>query len=185
MSSNFTVTRVCEYCGEKFSAKTTVTKFCSRKCNSAFYKRRDRNKKIENSNKQTAAVLSSHFDLVQAKEFLTVRDLSLLLNCHKQTVYNLINSGKIRAVNILGKKTLITRKEIDKLFLPPDVIPMVPDIQSVMKVEACYTIGEVEQKFKISSKALYEILKRNQVPKLKMGKYTYVPRSIIDKLLNP
>lgn len=185
MSSNITVTRICEYCGHAFPAKTTVTKFCSRKCNSAFYKRRDRMKKVDKSNKQTSALLPSHFDLVRAKEFLTVRDLAILLNCHKQTIYNLIHSGKVRAVNILGKKTLIHRKEVDKLFLPPDVIPVAPDIQTVMKVEACYTIGEIEKKYSISSKGLHELIKRHKIPKLKLGRYTYVPKSRIDELLNP
>ncbi|NVM62249.1 hypothetical protein FHW88_000525 [Mucilaginibacter sp. SG538B] len=29
MSSNFTVKRICEHCGSTFTAKTTVTRFCS------------------------------------------------------------------------------------------------------------------------------------------------------------
>jgi excisionase family DNA binding protein len=185
MSSNITVVRVCEYCGDKFNAKTTVTKYCSSKCNRAYYKRRIRNQKIEVSNRQTASLLHSHFDLIQSKEFLTVKDLSVLLNSSRQTIYNLINSGKIRAINILTKKTLIPRSEVDKLFLPPDVIPVAPDLQKVIKVEACYHIGEIERKFNISGKALYEIIKRYKVPKLKMGKFTYVPKSRIDELLNP
>ena len=184
MSSNITVVRVCDYCGDKFEAKTTVTKFCSQKCRGAYYKRITRNKKIDTSNRQTAAVLPSHYDLVQSKEFLTVRDLSIMLNCSRQTIYNLINLGKIRAANIFMKKTLIPRSEVDKLFLPADTVQMVPDIQSVMKIEACYTIGEVEKKFGVGNKTLYEIIKRNKIPKLKVGSYTYVPKSRIDEIFN-
>ncbi|MBV8388972.1 MAG: hypothetical protein JO080_04140 [Mucilaginibacter sp.] len=33
MSSNFTVNRICEHCGNTFVAKTTVTRFCSKICN--------------------------------------------------------------------------------------------------------------------------------------------------------
>lgn len=185
MSSNFTVTRVCDYCGDRFEAKTTVTKFCSSKCRRAYYKRRIRNQKIEVSNKQTNALLPSHFDLVQAKQFLTVRDLSIMLNSSRQTIYNLIKSGRIRAVNILAKKTLIPRSEIDKLFIHTDELPKVPDIQTVMKIEACYFIGEILDKFKISESALNNIIKRHKIPKLKHGKFTYVPKSMIDNLLNP
>jgi len=184
MSSNITVVRVCDYCGDKFEAKTTVTKFCSQKCRGAYYKRNERNKKIESSNRQIAAVLPSHYELVQSKEFLTVKDLSIMLNSSRQTIYNLINSGKIRAANIYLKKTLIPRAEVDKLFLSVEAIPVIPDIEKVMKIEACYTIGEVEKKFTVNNKTLYEIIKRNKIPKLKVGIYTYVPKSRIDEIFN-
>jgi len=183
MSSNFTVDRVCENCGNKFSAKTTVTRYCSHKCNRTFLKRKARKQKIRVSDRQTASLLPSDFDLVRAKEFLSVKDLALLLNCSRQTVYNLISSKKIRAVNISSKKTLLPRSEIDKLFLPAVGLPKVPDIQTVMKIEACYSIGEIKKKYNISNKALYEIIKRHKIPKLKHGKFTYVPKSMIDSLL--
>lgn len=184
MSSNITVIRVCDYCCDSFEAKTTVTKFCSTKCRSAYYKRKIRNQKIDVSNKKTASLLPSHFDLVQSKEFLTVKDLSIMLNSSRQTIYNLINSGKLRAANIYMKKTLVARSEVDKLFLPPDIMPAIPDIQSVMKIEACYTIGEVEAKFSVPGKTLYDIIKRQGIPKLKVGKFTYVPKSRIHEIFN-
>lgn len=184
MSSNITVVRVCDYCGDSFEARTTVTKFCSTKCRGAYYKRKTRNQKIEVSNKQTAALLPSHFDLVQSKEFLTVKDLSIMLNSSRQTIYNIIKSGKLKVANIYMKKTLVPRSEVDKLFLPPDIVPAIPDIQNVMKIEACYTIGEVEKKFSIHGKTLYDVIKRHGIPKLKVGRFTYVPKSRIDQIFN-
>ncbi|MFC3361738.1 helix-turn-helix domain-containing protein [Pedobacter fastidiosus] len=66
--------------------------------------------------------------------------------------------------------------------MPDDRLPVVPDIQKIMRIEACYHIGEVERKYNISNKALYELIKRHEIPKLKCGKFTYVPKSMIDNL---
>jgi len=53
---------------------------------------------------------------LKAKEFLSVRDVSQLIGCSRQTVYNLINSGQLKATNILKKKTIIRRYDIDLLI---------------------------------------------------------------------
>ena len=52
MSSNIQVQRICQYCSNEFTARTTTTLYCSHKCNSAAYKARLRDTKIEESNKQ-------------------------------------------------------------------------------------------------------------------------------------
>ena len=53
---------------------------------------------------------------VKVKEFLTVRDVSKLLNCSVRTIYNYIESGKIKAVNLSQRVTRVKRSEIDKIF---------------------------------------------------------------------
>lgn len=45
-----------------------------------------------------------------------------------------------------------------------------------------YTLSEVQDKYGISEKSLYEIIKRNNIPKIKKGWYAYVPKNIIDNL---
>ena len=37
--------------------------------------------------------------------------------------------------------------------------------------------------YRLSQKALYELIKRNHIPKLKQGKFVYVPKAAIDQLL--
>ena len=54
MSSNIEIKRVCEYCGNEFTARTTKTKYCSHKCNSRDYKKKIKEKKIQVSNKETS-----------------------------------------------------------------------------------------------------------------------------------
>lgn len=116
MSSNIRIQRICLHCNKEFTAKTTVTKYCSDRCAKWAYKARQKTEKIEESNKETRQIVSMPFDVIQAKEYLTVLDAAKLLTCSRQTIYSLINAGRIKATNIKVKKTLIKRTEIDRLF---------------------------------------------------------------------
>lgn len=117
MSSNIRLIRVCQHCGNSFEAKTTVTRHCSDVCAKRAYKVRQRDGKIESSNVQTSRIIAKPIDEIKAKEFLTIRDVAKLLNCSRQTIYNLVNNGTLKAVNLAKKKTLVKRSEIDRLFL--------------------------------------------------------------------
>jgi len=185
MSSNIQVTRICQHCGKEFLAKTTVTKYCGHNCSRAAYKASIRNKKVQQSDQQFKVVKEGPLKAVSAREFLTVKDAALLLHSCKQTIYNLIESGQIKAVNIKIKKTLIPRSEIDKLFELPEERPVLPEKEKPFKIEDHYHMGEMQLKFNISEKALYDIIKRNRIPKVQHGKFVYVAKSIIDQLLNP
>lgn len=116
MSSKIRLNRICQHCGNEFEARTTVTKYCGDNCAKRAYKVRQREAKIEVSNIETAKFASKPLEDIKAKEFLTVRDVATLLNSSRQTVYSLISSGSIKAVNIAQRKTIIKRSEIDKLF---------------------------------------------------------------------
>ena len=116
MSSNIKVQRICQHCENSFVAKTTVTKYCSLPCAQKAYKIRKRKEKVVASNKETEKTLIRPIEQLKEKEFLTVRQAALLLNSSRQTVYALIQSEKLKAVNIKDKKTLIRRIDIDNIF---------------------------------------------------------------------
>ena len=116
MSSNIRVQRVCQHCDEEFTAKTTVTKYCSDNCAKRAYKVRQKTGKIDSSNSETFSIKTQSFDQLRVKEFLTVRDVSTLLNCSVRTAYRLIENGTLKAVNLSQRMTLIKRSEIDQLF---------------------------------------------------------------------
>ncbi|WP_209399827.1 helix-turn-helix domain-containing protein [Pseudozobellia sp. WGM2] len=116
MSSNIKVQRICLYCEEEFTARTTKTKYCSHKCNSRHYKAKTKNIKIDNSNKETINKVLFPIEQLKAKEFLTVKDVATLLNSSTRTVYRLIEQGEIKAVNIAERKTLVKRTDLDSLF---------------------------------------------------------------------
>lgn len=116
MSSNIRINRVCQQCGKEFEARKTTSKTCSDNCAKLLYKQKQRAAKIDSSHTETKKVKEKPIADIKAKEFLTVRDISKLLNCSIRTAYNLIGKGDIKAVNISQRKTLIKRSEIDKLF---------------------------------------------------------------------
>ena len=50
MSNNIAVKRKCEFCGNEFTAKKTVTRLCWLQFNRKFYKLKIKNEKIKRSN---------------------------------------------------------------------------------------------------------------------------------------
>lgn len=187
MSSNIKIQRICKHCGNEFTARTTTTQYCGDTCSKRAYKARLRSTKIEVSNKQTLQIKTKPIEELKAKEFLTVRDVATLLNCSVRSVYLYIESGNIKAVNLAERKTLVKRSEIDKLFEQPQTVTPQPEIKPApqqYETIDCYTITETQQKFNISDSALNNIIKRFSVPKIKKGKFTYIPKTIIDKILS-
>lgn len=179
MSSNIKVQRICQYCGIEFTAKTTVTKFCSHNCARRNHKLKKKNEKIEKSNAEVKQLKTRPIEELKTREFLSVRQVAALMGCSRQAVYDMINSGRLYAVNLMKKKTIVRRQDLDKLFEPPKEIAM-PNDQTDNKKEFnpedCYTVKEALKLFGISEFALNSIIRRNNIPKIRKGIYAYVPR---------
>lgn len=197
MSSNIQVQRICQHCGNEFTARTTVTQYCSDTCSKRAYKARLRAGKVEQSNKETQRIKNQPIEELKAREFLTVTQVSKLIGCSRQNVYNLINTGKLKATNILLKKTIVKRSDLDKLFKEPTHRTQPEGIPETQKHELsewvqaggfdisdCYNLSEVQSKYGISETALQNLIKRNSIPKIKKGWFAYVPKTVIDKLLS-
>lgn len=115
MSSNIEITRICQFCDNEFTARTTVTKYCSHRCASRAYKARQRGNDISKSNQETAEIISAPIIELQAKDFLSVSDASELLGVSRWTLSRAITDGRLNAVRF-GKRIVIKRTEIDRLF---------------------------------------------------------------------
>lgn len=116
MSSNIKVQKICQHCNKEFTARTTVTKYCGDTCSKRAYKARMRAIKIGESNKETQRIKSKPIEDLNAKEFLTVKEVATLLNCSVRSVYYYIENGKLKAVNLSQRITRVKRSDIDKLF---------------------------------------------------------------------
>ncbi|MVZ62134.1 helix-turn-helix domain-containing protein [Sphingobacterium humi] len=187
MSSNIQVTRICQHCNKEFIAKTTVTKFCSEFCGKRNYKLRQKQAKIARSEAETQEVrnvksLPTSKDLSN-KEFLSVTEVGKLIGCSRQNVYKLINTGKLNASNLLERKTIIKRSDIDKMLKDNEINN---DRSQTLIVETTeyYSMQEIEVKYNMSEKAIYELIKRNNIEKVKRGRYSLVNKKDIDKLLS-
>jgi excisionase family DNA binding protein len=185
MSSNIKVQRICQFCHKEFVARTTVTKYCSHKCGSRAGKARARLGKIQAShNEMVNLVIREEVDLTK-QVFLTVKQAARMLNSSPKSVYNMIDSGRLPAARMSSRKTWIRRCDIDELFSSKqplvDLRPLIAE--RPLRVQDCYTIGEVQEKFGISDSGLNNLLKRHEVPRLTKGWFVYVPKKEIERLL--
>jgi len=188
MSSNIKVQRICQHCSKEFTARTTVTQYCSDTCSKQAYKARVKAAKVGISNIETQRIKTKPIEELKTREFLSVTQVSKLIGCSRQNVYNLINAGKLTATNILEKKTIVKRSDLDKLFerQKPDIAELESMQEPVQyDISNCYNLIEVQNKYGISEKAVHELIKRNNISKIKKGWFAYVPKPLIDKLLTP
>ncbi|AMP99138.1 hypothetical protein AY601_2243 [Pedobacter cryoconitis] len=96
MSSNINIQRICEHCVKPFRAKTTVTRFCGTICNGRHAKQKIRDLKIKVSETQVKENLISVINHPVLLEFLTIKQASKLLGICTKTLYNILQSGKIK-----------------------------------------------------------------------------------------
>jgi excisionase family DNA binding protein len=115
MSSNIRLDRACEECNKIFVAKTTVTRFCSLRCNSKNYKNKTKQGKIALSNEQTQKVIEAPIRLINEMDYLTLTNTCKLLNVSRTTLWRLIKNNVLNTYAI-GGKTIIKRIDIDNLF---------------------------------------------------------------------
>lgn len=183
MSSNLRVNRICIYCQNDFVALTTTTKYCSKVCNSRHYKQRVKEEKIKQSDTQTKQVRKKRVEDIKNLEYLTVTQASSLLSCSRQNVYKLINSGQLKATNLLRKKTLIKRSDIEALFQSKDqrqynalksLDPITIDFND------CLPLKEIEMIYGISSRGLYSLIQRHNIPRLRHQKKILIPQKMVE-----
>ena len=187
MSSNIQVQRICQHCGKEFTARTTVTQYCSDTCSKRAYKARLKVSKIEASNKQTQRIKNQPIEELKAKAFLSIADTCKLIGISRRTVYRMIERGEL-ITGKAGKRTIIRRSDLEQLlFEQPRTVAPQPEKQPEQKqfdISDCYNLTEVQDKYGISETALQNLIKRNSIPKIKKGWFAYVPKTVIDKLLS-
>lgn len=112
MSSNIRIKKICQHCNKIFTAKTTVTKFCSDNCAKANYKKRQREHKIEVSHTDTENQLSqtkspskSLSGVFLDREMVSINGLAAITGLSERTIFRLMKDPEFPRVKI-GKKLL-------------------------------------------------------------------------------
>jgi excisionase family DNA binding protein len=121
MSSNLRVPKSCIYCGKRFVAATFTTKYCSHICNRRHYKELKKAEKLSDhlllEKNATDQEVTADDNKRQSNnsEFLSITEAAELLGVSSRTILRQIEKGTIRIAKI-GRRTIIARTEIDKLF---------------------------------------------------------------------
>lgn len=186
MSSKINVQRICQNCEKEFTAHTTVTRFCSNRCSSAGHKHKIKALKIEHSNKQTQQIKTQPIEELKAKAFLSIAETCKLIGISRRTVYRLIERGEL-ITGKAGKRTIIRRSDLERLLFKDSevVIPQSekqPE-QVQFDISEYYNLTEIKVKYGIAEPTIQQLIKRFKIPKIKKGRYAYVPKNIIDKYL--
>lgn len=181
MISRIRIRRSCKICGNEFTAQKTTSLYCSDNCTKRAYKQKKRDEKIETYAKEQTRIINLPYEELKAKEFLTVKEAAQLINCSVRSMYLYIQEGTIHAVNVGQRMTRIKRASIDELFAQQEAKAF--NIDNI-RISDCYSIAEAQDKYRISQAALYGVINRHNIPKLKQGIYTYVPKLLIDQIFN-
>lgn len=176
MSSNIKIERICEHCGYTFTALTTVTKYCSPKCNSQAYKARKRAERVQQSNIQTKSVKRKVLGDIASKPYLSITEASLLVGVARQTLYNLIHKGVLK-MGKFGNRTIIRRVDIDTL-LDKYTQPTFKESEPIVEY---YTIKEVEELYRIKYGRLNEIVTKYNIPKKLYQNKLHISKKHIDR----
>ncbi len=181
MTSSIRIKRICEHCRKDFEAKTTVTRFCSKTCNSAALKGKHRQVKIERSNEKTLSIKSKNQDYIEAlkdKDVFTISDAALFLSVSRQTIYNWLNNGVIKGKRISNRKVLLLKKDV-LTFLESSTAYQKPKSNN-KPITEFYTIKEVQEKYGIGNTYSFKIIKEHKIPKTYHQGKTLVSKEHID-----
>lgn len=178
MSSNIRIEKTCEWCGKQFTAQTTVTRFCSKRCAEHSYKERMRQQKIQQAN----SAVPSKISVINEKDYLTVAETAQLLGMTRQGVYKLIYRGDLVAAKLSSRLTLIKRDSIDKML---DGSPYKKRESNEKKmINEFYTRAEIREKFGVKDSWIYKVVAENNVPKTILRGKAYFSKSHIDRLFS-
>jgi excisionase family DNA binding protein len=112
MSSNIRITRVCQFCGNSFTAKTTVTKYCGEPCAKRAYKLRIKEDKIQQSNIETATVLNQAWVNASQKDYLNVKETCVFMGISRTTLWRLIKNNSL-GVKSIGRKRIFRKSDLE------------------------------------------------------------------------
>ena len=176
----FEIKRKCKVCGEVFLAKTLDSQYCSPKCSKVAWKRKkDAKEKNEKLNR-----LAQH--IPDIREYVSVKEAVAMFGVERTTLYRLIKTGVIPAINVGQRLIRIKRSVMEAMFLTrkeslAEKEKSVPKRYS-MEPEDCYTIGEICSLYHINDSTVWAHVRKYSIPSRQIGNYVYVPKEEIDNL---
>ena len=176
----FEIKRKCKVCGKVFFAKTLDSYYCSPKCSKVAWQRK---KDAKDKNARLEAIARQ---IPNIREYISVKEAVAMFGVERNTLYRLIKSGRIPAVNIGTRLIRIKRSDMENRFLTrPESIAEkekpIPKLYS-MEPEDCYTITQVCEKYHINDSSVWAHVRKYSIPSRQIGNYVYAPKTEIDKL---
>lgn len=183
----------CRFCGKNFKAQTVRSKYCSHSCNCKHLKEKEREKRKEQlikNGKQRQRSHQSILEEIQIKEFLSLKDCSMLMSVSLSTIKRIISDGELPSFNI-RTRVIVAREDLDNYCKKQ--LENSQKSQTKMKVSISnkaknfnkanyYFMGEIPKYYDLSVKSVERHIKLNGIEKVKKGRFVYVLKSDIKKL---
>lgn len=179
--AKYVIERKCKVCGTIFHARQIDSQFCSRKCSKKFSKQK---KKEEERQRKLSEIEGKVSD---TRDYLTVKEATSIYAVCRDTLYRLIRLNQIPHINLNKRLIRIPRSELESRFIKRTTAlsnkdKPVPKLYS-LEPEDCFTIGEITERFGISEKTVYEMIRRHSLPTRQIGKFVYVPKDDLIRIL--
>lgn len=196
MSSNLRIAKKCLFCGKEFTAKQMRTRFC---CSNCAHRYALMLKKAQETGtpQETPTTKAEKPDEkarqiseIQSRPYISVAEASVLLGISKDTIRRQIIDGIIPAFNLGERLTRIDRAALERLF-QKDILNLAmshrkeaaePQKSELPELEGHYSIAEIVSKYGIAPSRVYAIINKYDLPKIKIGRYTFVPQTMADEL---
>ena len=182
MKSLIQILKKCEWCGKEFAAYKCSTRYCSKQCNGYAYKDNLRKKRIEAChNEKEMQEAEKNLDGATSRNYLTPTQAAKLLGIGRATLYRYLSDNRITATQFKGK-TLIRRKDIDKLFDAPKPYQK-RHKKDRAPITEFYTNDELREKFDVSLSWIFKVGKEENVPKIMRRGKTLWSKKHFDAIL--
>ena len=165
------IKKVCEWCGKEFEAQRCSTRFCSKACTDHAYKEQKRQEKKKTT--EVASITAAHLKTIlplNDQAYLSVQEVSQLLNLTRDAVYKLIYRGVLRAYRLSSRLTIIRRIDIEVMIeaRPYERKPRATAIIQTagQNVTEFYTTQEIIEKFGVSNSWVFAQGKAHNIPKV-------------------
>lgn len=181
------ILKICEYCGKSFYALKSTTRYCSKQCNSYAYKAAKREEKVKMAETMSHRKASEKsMSEILMKEYLTIQEVAILLGLSRQTIYNMVYSGKLRASKITSRLSLIRKRDIDYLV---DSLPYTTNKSASkeavyanreLPVPEYYSAKEIAEVHNTYETAIYEIVKKVKISRISIQGRVYWNKKEVD-----
>jgi hypothetical protein len=119
MNTKIPIQKVCEFCGEKFTAQKLSTRFCSNKCAGRNYKLVERQERAKANNQLLVDPDTGRTPLEvllnSNQEYFDVDEAAIIMRISRRTLYRLISMKKIKKKKLLSR-TIILKEDIKSFF---------------------------------------------------------------------
>lgn len=173
--SKIPIKKIYEYCNSEFYAHKESTRYCSHTCNSRAYKQMKREAKTRTI--ETAEQEKKVKDIID-RPYLKISEAGRLLGVARQTIYEHIYAGRLRASKITNRLSVVRREDIEQMLAERPYEKRQP--RDAIVITELYTTEEVCDTYDISRAALFAIAKRENIPRTHNRGKTYWSKRHID-----